>query len=117
MQSRRNANRHRSIDAPVRDDDTGSLADLIANEDSPRADEGLLRESLSIEIERALATLTKREADVIRYFFGINAPEMSLEEIGSHLGLTRERVRQIREKAIRRLRHSSRSALLKQYLG
>ncbi len=117
LQSRRNATRHRSIDAPVNDDESSSLSDLIENRDSPRADAGLMKESLSVEIERALSTLTKREADVIKYFFGINAPEMTLEEIGTHLGLTRERVRQIREKAIRRLRHSSRSALLKQYLG
>ena len=117
LQSRRNASRHKSIDAPVKDDDSSSLADLIENNDAPRADAELMKESLSIEIERALSTLTKREADVIRYFFGINAPEMTLEEIGEHLGLTRERVRQIREKAIRRLRHSSRSALLKQFLG
>jgi len=116
-QSRRNATRHRSIDAPVNDDESSSLADLIENRDSPRADARLMKESLSVEIERALSTLTKREGDVIKYFFGINAPEMTLEEIGSHLGLTRERVRQIREKAIRRLRHNSRSALLKQYLG
>jgi len=117
LQSRRNATRHRSIDAPINDEESSSLADLIENKDAPRADAELIRESLSIEIERALSTLTKREADVIKYFFGINAPEMTLEEIGEHLGLTRERVRQIREKAIRRLRHSSRSNLLKQYLG
>ncbi|MBN2663387.1 MAG: sigma-70 family RNA polymerase sigma factor [Bacteroidales bacterium] len=117
LQSRRNATRHRSIDAPVTDDDSGSLADLIENSDAPRADAELMKESLSTEIERALTTLTKREADVIRYFFGINAPEMTLEEIGTHVGLTRERVRQIREKAIRRLRHNSRSSLLRQYLG
>lgn len=117
LQSRRNASRHRSIDAPINSEESSSLADLIENKDSPRADAELIKESLSIEIERALSTLTKREADVIRYFFGINAPEMTLEEIGEHLGLTRERVRQIREKAIRRLKHSSRSSLLRQYLG
>lgn len=117
LQSRRIASRHKSIDAPVGDEDSGSLSDLIENPDSPRADETLMKESLAIEIERALATLTKREADIIRYFYGINASEMTLEEIGAHMGLTRERVRQIREKAIRRLRHSSRSQILKQYLG
>ncbi|MEA3451467.1 MAG: RNA polymerase sigma factor RpoD/SigA, partial [Bacteroidota bacterium] len=116
-QSRRNATRHSSIDAPINDDESSSLSDLIENRDSPRADAQLMQESLSVEIDRALTTLTKREGDVIKFFFGISSPEMTLEEIGSHLGLTRERVRQIREKAIRRLRHNSRSALLKQYLG
>ena len=73
--------------------------------------------SLSTEVERALATLTDRERDIIRYFFGIGCPEMTLEEIGEEFGLTRERVRQIKEKAIRRLRHSSRNKFLKSYLG
>ena len=77
----------------------------------------LMKESLSKEIDRALATLTERERDIIRLFFGIGIQEMTLEEIGERFGLTRERVRQIKEKAIRRLRHTSRSKLLKTYLG
>ena len=76
-----------------------------------------INESLSTEVERALSTLTERERDIIKLFFGINTQEMTLEEIGEKFGLTRERVRQIKEKAIRRLRHSSRSKLLKTYLG
>ncbi len=77
----------------------------------------MINESLSREIDRALSTLTERERDIVKYFFGINGQEMTLEEIGEHFGLTRERVRQIKEKAIRRLRHSTRSKLLKSYLG
>ena len=115
--SKRNSGRHRSIDAPVREGEDYSLSDLMENTDAPRADANLMQESLGVEIDRALSTLTKREGDVIKFFFGINTPEMTLEEIGNYLGLTRERVRQIREKAIRRLRHSSRSTILKQYLG
>mgnify|MGYP000264289286 CR=1 FL=1 len=78
---------------------------------------GLINESLGTEVERALSTLTDRERDIIKYFFGIGCSEMTLEEIGEKFGLTRERVRQIKEKAIRRLRHSTRSKLLKSYLG
>ena len=81
------------------------------------ADRGLINESLGTEVERALSTLTDRERDIIKYFFGIGCSEMTLEEIGEKFGLTRERVRQIKEKAIRRLRHSTRSKLLKSYLG
>ena len=77
----------------------------------------LINESLSTEVDRALETLTERERDIIKYFFGIGTSEMTLEEIGEKFDLTRERVRQIKEKAIRRLRHSSRSKLLKSYLG
>ena len=76
-----------------------------------------MNESLNKEIERALSTLTERERDIVKYFFGIGTQEMTLEEIGEYFGLTRERVRQIKEKAIRRLRHSARSKLLKSYLG
>jgi RNA polymerase primary sigma factor len=109
--------RHVSVDAPFVDGEDNSLLDVLVNNDSPNADRGLLNESLSKEIDRALATLTERERDIVRYFFGIGSQEMTLEEIGEKFGLTRERVRQIKEKAIRRLRHSSRSKLLKSYLG
>ena len=94
-----------------------SLLDVLVNPDSPNADRGLISESLSTEVDRALETLTERERDIIKYFFGIGCSEMTLEEIGEKFDLTRERVRQIKEKAIRRLRHSSRSKLLKSYLG
>ncbi len=109
--------RHISMDAPFIDGEDNSLIDVIENKDSPVADNKLIGESLSREIERALATLTERERDIVRYFFGIACTEMTLEEIGEKFALTRERVRQIKEKAIRRLRHTSRSKLLKQYLG
>lgn len=109
--------RHVSVDAPFSDGEDNNLLDVLVNADSPNADRGLINESLSTEVERALATLTDRERDIIRYFFGIGCPEMTLEEIGEKFGLTRERVRQIKEKAIRRLRHSSRNKFLKSYLG
>ena len=109
--------RHISVDAPFVEGEDNSLPDVLVNDDSPVADKTLINESLSTEVERALATLTERERDIIRLFFGINCQEMTLEEIGEKFGLTRERVRQIKEKAIRRLRHSSRSKLLKTYLG
>ena len=109
--------RHVSVDAPFVDGEDNSLLDVLVNNDSPNADRGLVNESLNKEIERALSTLTERERDIVRYFFGIGCQEMTLEEIGEHFGLTRERVRQIKEKAIRRLRHSARSKLLKSYLG
>ena len=111
------AGRHVSVDAPFADGEDNSLLDVLVNTDSPNADRGLINESLSTEVERALSTLTDREKDIIKYFFGIGCQEMTLEEIGEKFGLTRERVRQIKEKAIRRLRHSSRSKLLKSYLG
>ncbi len=114
--SRRIASRHRSIDAPFRNGEDGNLTDVLANDDSPKADAFLIKESLLREIERTLSTLNNREADIIRFFFGINSVEMTLQEIGTHFGITRERVRQIKEKAIRRLRHTSRSELLKKYL-
>lgn len=109
--------RHVSVDAPFANGDENSLLDVLENHDLPNTDAKLMNESLSKEIERALATLTERERDIIRYFFGISCQEKTLEEIGTEFGLTRERVRQIKEKAIRRLRHSSRSRLLKSYLG
>ena len=109
--------RHISVDAPFSDGEENSLLDILINNDSPNADKSLLNESLGKEIERSLATLTERERDIVRYFFGIGVQDMTLEEIGDRFGLTRERVRQIKEKAIRRLRHTSRSKLLKSYLG
>lgn len=109
--------RHVSVDAPFVDGEDNSLLDVLINNDSPNADRVLIDESLSREIDRSLATLTERESDIIKMFFGISTAEMTLEEIGEHFGLTRERVRQIKEKAIRRLRHTSRSKLLKTYLG
>ena len=106
-----------SVDAPFVEGEDNSLIDVMVNEDSPNADHSLINESLAREIDRALATLTPREADIIRKFFGIGAPEKTLEEIGIEFHLTRERVRQIKEKAIRRLKSSSRSRILKTYLG
>ena len=109
--------RHISVDAPFVEGEDNSLLDVLVNDDSPMADRTLVNESLSKEIDRALSTLTDREKDIIQMFFGIGTQEMTLEEIGDTFGLTRERVRQIKEKAIRRLRQSSRSKLLKSYLG
>ncbi len=109
--------RHISVDAPFVDGEDNSLLDVLENKDSPIADNKLLSESLRKEVDRALCTLTDRERDIIKLFFGIGIPEMTLEEIGDRFGLTRERVRQIKEKAIRRLRHTTRSKLLKTYLG
>ena len=111
------AGRHISVDAPFADGEDNSLLDVLVNTDSPNADRGLINESLATEVERALEILTERERDIIRYFFGIGCSEMTLEEIGEKFDLTRERVRQIKEKAIRKLRQSSRSSLLKSYLG
>mgnify|MGYP005812876739 FL=1 len=109
--------RHVSVDAPFVEGEDNSLLDVMINDDSPNADKVLINESLSKEIERALSTLSDREHEIVKKFFGIGVPEMTLEEIGDEFGLTRERVRQIKEKAIRRLRSSSRSKLLKSYLG
>jgi len=109
--------RHVSVDAPFVDGEDNSLLDVLVNDDSPMADSTLVNESLSKEIDRALDTLTSREKEIIRMFFGIGQSEKTLEEIGDKFNLTRERVRQIKEKAIRRLRVSSRSKLLKGYLG
>jgi RNA polymerase primary sigma factor len=110
--------RHVSMDAPFVQGEDNSLVDVLVNHDSPRADTQLINESLSKEIERSLSTLTERERDVVKLFFGIGVNHgLTLEEIGAKFDLTRERVRQIKEKAIRRLRHTSRSKLLKAYLG
>jgi RNA polymerase primary sigma factor len=116
-QAIRISGKHISVDAPFVDGEENSLLDVLSNNDSPKADNTLIKESLNQEIERALATLTIREKDIIKHFFGINCQELSLEEIGDKFGLTRERVRQIKEKAIKRLRHKSKSKLLKTYLG
>jgi RNA polymerase primary sigma factor len=110
--------RHVSVDAPFVDGEDNSLLDVMVNNDSPKADLILMRESLQREIERSLSTLSVREKDVVMLFFGIGRQHgLTLEEIGTKFDLTRERVRQIKEKAIRRLRHNSRSKLLKAYLG
>ncbi|MBP5506598.1 MAG: sigma-70 family RNA polymerase sigma factor [Prevotella sp.] len=109
--------RHISVDAPFIDGEENSLLDILPNADSPMADNQLVIESLRNEINRALLTLNDRERKIIEAFFGINQPEMTLEEIGDKFGLTRERVRQIKEKGIRRLRHNTKYKLLKAYLG
>ncbi|MFP4041723.1 MAG: RNA polymerase sigma factor RpoD/SigA [Bacteroidales bacterium] len=106
-----------SMEAPFSEGEDNTLLDVMPNENAPNADTTLISESLAREVERALATLTEREGEIVRHFFGIGVPDMTLEEIGNKFGLTRERVRQIKEKAIRRLRHQSRSKLLKAYLG
>ena len=109
---------HISMDAPLRDDEDNNLYDVMLNGDSPKADEGLIRSSLRNEIERSLSTLSEREADILRYFFGLkDYPPLTLEEIGEKLELTRERVRQIKEKAIKKLKNKYRNKLLKSYLG
>ena len=109
--------RHISVDAPFVEGEDNSLLDVLVNDDSPMADRTLVNESLSREIDRALSTLTDREKAIIQMFFGIGRQEMTLEEIGDEFNLTRERVRQIKEKAIRRLRQNSKNRLLKSYLG
>ena len=116
--SLRASGRHVSVDAPFVEGEENSLLDVMTNPDSPMADKGLVSESLSTEIDRALGVLNEREKQIIERSFGINnQPEMTLEEIGETFGLTRERVRQIREKAIRKLRAGSRNSLLRSYLG
>ena len=106
-----------SVDAPFAEGEDNCMLDVLTNDDSPMADSSLNQESLSKEVDRALNQLHDREREILKMFFGIGCQEMTLEEIGEKFGLTRERVRQIKEKAIRRLRHSSRSKLLKTYLG
>jgi len=110
--------RHLSMDAPFSNSEDNRLLDVIQNDHQPPPDDDLMGESLKVEIERALATLTKREAEVVRLYFGLGQEHpLTLEEIGERFNLTRERVRQIKEKAIRRLRHASRSRALRTFLG
>ena len=110
--------RHVSMDAPFAQGEENSLLDIIENDELPSPDNTLISESLKSEIERALSTLSEREAEVIKLYYGLNKEHsLTLEEIGDRFNLTRERVRQIKEKAIRRLRHASRSKNLKTYLG
>ncbi len=109
--------RHVSVDAPFVDGEDNSLLDVLVNNDAPMADRQLLRESLKSEISNVLKTLSERERCVVSSFYGIGQSEMTLEEIGNKYGLTRERVRQIKEKAIRRLRNSTNNKILKAYLG
>ena len=114
-----NMGRHISMDAPLRaGDDSGTMIDVMQNDDAPSPLETLMTDSLKVEIERSLAVLAGREADVIRLYFGLNGnPPHTLEEVGQKFDLTRERVRQIKEKAIRRMKQTSRSVVLKAYLG
>ena len=105
-----------SVDAPFVDGEDNSLLDVMVNEDSPKADNALMAESLSKEIERALSTLTDREREIIQMFFGIGTREATLEEIADKFGLTRERVRQIKERAIRRLRQGGYKSI-REYIG
>ena len=117
-ESMKNSGRHVSMDAPLVEGEDSNLYDVLRSGESPNPDKNLLHESLRTEIERALETLTPREADVVRLYFGLGEKHaMTLEEIGETFDLTRERVRQIKEKAIRRLKHTSRSKILKTYLG
>jgi RNA polymerase primary sigma factor len=114
----RTSGRHVSMDAPLQQGEDGTLMDVIEDHDQKNPDHILITESLRREIERALTTLTSREAEVLRFYFGLNETvQLTLEEIGERLDLTRERVRQIKEKAIKRLKHTSRSKILKTYLG
>ena len=117
-ESMKNSGRHVSMDAPLIEGEDSNLYDVLNSGESPNPDRKLLHESLRIEINRALETLTPREADVVKLYFGLGEHQpMTLEEIGETFDLTRERVRQIKEKAIRRLRQTSRSKILKTYLG
>lgn len=109
--------RHVSVDAPFVDGEESSLLDVLVNHDAPAADKELVVESLRSEIANALQMLNERERNIITAFYGIGQPELTLEEIGTKYGLTRERVRQIKEKAIRRLRGNTKNKILKAYLG
>ena len=116
--SMRNASRHLSMDASLTHDDDNNMYDVLKAEEAPTPDRGLLYESLKMEINRTISTLPEREAQVIKLYFGLDSKHpMTLEEIGEKFDLTRERVRQIKEKAIRRLKHNSKCKNLKAYLG
>ncbi|MFH1000982.1 MAG: sigma-70 family RNA polymerase sigma factor [Bacteroidota bacterium] len=117
-ESQKNTGRHVSMDAPLIQDEDNNLYDVLRNDENITPETELLYDSLRKEIDRAVSTLTPREADVVRFYFGLgDSHPMTLEEIGEKFDLTRERVRQIKEKAIRRLKHTSRSKILKTYLG
>jgi len=109
--------RHLSVDAPFQDGEENSLLDVLPSHDTPSTDSKLIEESLAKEIERTLSTLPEKESNVIRAFYGIGTKPMSLEEIGQTIGISRERTRQIKEKAIKHLRQKSKNKLLKTYLG
>lgn len=109
--------RHLSVDAPFQDGEENSLLDVLPSRDTPTTDNKLIEESLAKEIERTLSTLPEKESSVIRAFYGIGTKPMSLEEIGATIGISRERTRQIKEKAIKHLRQKSKNKLLKMYLG
>ena len=109
--------KHISVDAPFSDGAEGSLLDILPNQDSPAADDELEQQSLRDEVQRTLDMLGEKEREIVEAFFGISQPEMTLEEIGDKYGLTRERVRQIKEKAVRKLRHNKSNVKLKAYLG
>lgn len=117
-QSLKNTGRHISMDAPLKEGETSNLYDVLKGGDSPKPDKGLMHQSLYTEINHALEDLSEREADVVRLYYGIGGQQpMTLEEIGGTFDLTRERVRQIREKALRKLRNTSKSKVLASYLG
>ena len=116
--SLRNSSRHLSMDASLTQDEDNNMYDVLKSEDSPTPDKGLLYESLKTEVNRVIATLPQREADILKLYFGLDSKHpMTLEEIGERFDLTRERVRQIKEKALRRLKHMSKCKILKSYLG
>ncbi len=117
-QSMKISGKHISMDAPLREGEVSNLYDVMSSNESPQADRGLMNDSLNVEVNRVLETLSEKEAKVIRHYYGISQKHpMSLQEIGDAFGLTRERVRQIKEKAIRRLRRTSKNKILKTYLG
>src|SRR6056297_2030764 len=114
----KHSNKPLSMDAPLNEEEEDSMYDILESDENPSPDENLINESLNREIERALSSLTEREAKIIRLYYGLgNKHPFTLEEIGEKINLTRERVRQIKEKAIKRLKHTTRNKILKSYLG